>query len=154
MLPDVQTFLIKHNWSCEGNLDIRHNKINITFFTGWHGRSSPLGKHCRPRRTMFPLGDNLPCHPVMYYLYIVTPRKHCRPRRSRGRQCCPRGDNLPCHPVKNVIFILLYWMSHFYNKFHRCEILPCDIQNCDLANWPIRLLEIRYNNCRWSMFQC
>ena len=53
-----------------------------------------------------------------YILYgmtwsIVTPRKHCRPRRSRGWQCFSRGDNLPCHPVKNVIFILLYRMSPF-----------------------------------------
>ena len=44
---------------------------------------------------------------------IVTPRKHCQPRRSRGRQCFSRGDDLPCHPVKNVIFILLYRMSPF-----------------------------------------
>ena len=51
-------------------------------------------------------------------------------------------------PRKNVIFILLYRMSHFYNKFHRHKTLPCDIQNCPPANWPIRLLEInmRYNN--------
>ena len=53
-----------------------------------------------------------------------------------------------CHPVKNVIFILLYRMSHLYTKFHRRETLPCDIQNCHPANWQIRLLEInmRYNN--------
>ena len=58
------------------------------------------------------------------------------------------GDNLLCHPVKNVIFTLLYRMSHFYNKFNRREIFPRDIQNCHPANWPIRLLEInmRYNN--------
>ena len=59
----------------------------------------------------------------------------------------PRGDNLQCHPVKNVIFILIYRMSHFYNKFHCCEIFPRDIQNCHPAHWPIILLEInmRYN---------
>ena len=50
--------------------------------------------------------------------------------------------NSTCHPLKNVIFILLYWMSHFYNKVYRRETLPCDIQNCHPANWPIRLLEI------------
>ena len=63
-------------------------------------------------------------------------------------QFFPRDDNLPCLPVKNVIFILLYWMSHFYNKFHRPETLPCDIQNCQLVNRPIRLLEfnMRCNN--------
>ena len=40
-------------------------------------------------------------------------------------------------------------MSHFYNKFHHRETLPCDIQNGQPANWPIRLLEIkvRYNKC-------
>ena len=42
--------------------------------------------------------------------------------------------NLLCHPVKNVIFILLYRMSHFYNEFHRRETLPCDIQNFHPAN--------------------
>ena len=54
-------------------------------------------------------------------------------------------------PVKNVIFILSYRMSHFYNKFHRRETLSCDIQNCHPANWPIRLLEInmRYNKTNW-----
>ena len=40
-------------------------------------------------------------------------------------------------PRKNVISILLYKMSHFYNKFHRRKTLPCDIQNCHPANWPI-----------------
>ena len=65
-------------WSCHKT----GHYINITFFTGWHGRLSP-------------------------------PRKHCRPRRSRGWQCFSRGDDLPCHPVKNVIFILLYRMSPF-----------------------------------------
>ena len=62
-----------------------------------------------------------------------------------------RGDdNLLCQPVKIVIFILLYRMSHFYNKFHRRYTLPCDIQNCYPANWPIKLLEInmRYNNTK------
>ena len=46
----------------------------------------------------------------------------------------PWGDNLQCHPVKNVIFILLYRMSYFYNKFHRPETLLCDIQNCHPAS--------------------
>ena len=43
-------------------------------------------------------------------------------------------------------------MSHFYNKFHCLETLPCDIQNCHPANLAITLLEMnmRYNNRRWS----
>ena len=71
--------------------------------------------------------------------------------------CHPRGNIVnrggaevwqsTMSPRKNVIFILLYRMSHFYNKFNRREKLPCDIENCHPANWPIRLLEInmRYN---------
>ena len=78
--------------------------INITFFTGWHCRLSPRGN-------------------------IVD-----RGGADRSRQCFQRGDNIPCQTVKSVIFILLYRMSHFYNKFHRRETLPCDIQNCHLEN--------------------
>ena len=54
---------------------------------------------------------------------IVTPRKHCRPRRSRSLQCFPRGDDLPCHPVKNVIFILLCRMSKFPSQLHLCVLI-------------------------------
>ena len=40
-------------------------KINITFFTGWHSRLSPLEK-----LTMFPRGDKLQCHPVKNVIFI------------------------------------------------------------------------------------
>ena len=42
-------------------------------------------------------------------------------------------------------------MSHFYNKFHHRETLPCAIQNCHPANWPIRLLEF---NMRYNKWKC
>ena len=85
-------------------------------------------------------GDIVDCHPE------ETLSTEAEPRLTM----LSRGDNLLCHHVKNVIFILLYRMSHFYNKFYRCETLPCDIQNCHPANWPIRLLEInmRYNKMK------
>ena len=96
--------LLKHEMSSMPLLGPIYHYINITFFTGWHGRFSP-------------------------------------------RENVPRDDNLPCHPVKNVIFILLYGMSCFYNKFQCRVTLLCDIQNCHNVIWPIRLLEInmRYN---------
>ena len=70
--------------------------------------------------------------------YIVTPRKHCRPRRSRGRQCFPRDDYLPCHPVKNVIFILLCRMSQVPSQIQLCVIRNvCASGNILLECYPL-----------------
>ena len=48
--------------------------VNITFFMGWHGRSSPLQKVLStltlPPSTMFSWGDNLPCHLVKNVRFI------------------------------------------------------------------------------------
>ena len=78
-----------------------------------------------------------------YILYgmtwsIGTPRKHCRPRRSRGRQWFPRGDDLPCHPVKNVIFILLCGMSQFPSQLKVCVMKKvCASGNILLECYPL-----------------
>ena len=40
---------VKKYWSCVSYGNIQYNKINITFFTEWHGRSAPLENHCQPR---------------------------------------------------------------------------------------------------------
>ena len=76
---------------------------------------------------------------------------HCRlsPQENIVTRGGAEVDN--AFPVKNVIFILLYRMSHFYHEFQRLETLPCDIQNCLPANSPIRLLEI---NMRYNNLQC
>ena len=66
---------VSGRWHLLYKWDIRYNKINKTFFTGWHGR------------------------------LIVTPRKALSTLAPPRSTMFPRGDNLQCHHVKNVIFI-------------------------------------------------
>ena len=92
----------KVNWSCVGNGDIRYNKINIIFFTGWHGRSSP------PRSTMFPQGDNLPCHPVKNVVFIS-----CLPINwaIRGRHEFSGWNKSSRLPTNWAINLYFFWTS-------------------------------------------
>ena len=88
--------------------------INITFFTGWRCRLSPRGNIVDRGGAEV---DNAFRGVTIYHIN---------------------------HPVKNVIFILLYRMSHFYNKFtvvRHCRVTfkivtrPIDQSDCLKLTW-------------------
>ena len=129
--------------------------INITYFTGRHCRKSPRGNIVdRGGGKNRKKWENICGIHICWYIGIKFGKVVAHILNYiniTGWQCFPRGCNLQCPPVKNVIFILLYRMSHFYNKISPFGTLPCDIQNCHLANWQIRLLQI---NMRYNKYIC